>query len=51
MCVECGQKIKMGIEVCTGSSNMEVIDILEESSFHGNIESSHFITGLMVNNR
>ena len=38
MCVECGQKIKIGIEVCTGSSNMEVIDILEESSFHGNRE-------------
>lgn len=38
MCVECGQKIKMETEVWTGSSNMEVVDLLNESSFHGNRE-------------
>lgn len=38
MCVECGQKIKMEIEACTGSSNMEVVDLLAGSSFHGNRE-------------
>ena len=50
MCVEYGQKIKMEIESVLDQATWRLLIYLKRVVFM-ETESSHFITGLMMNNR